>query len=174
MKGALPLHNPLTALSSAIVTALRPPRALTLTPWFDYHGFRKARVAAGLKIPEWAQVEFVVVARDLSDELHYHREAHALTTVLGNAEGFPDPRKASAYVGGTWRPVAAGNVLDIPPGTPHGFTIAPDGYLAFLSVQSPPIERPDGADDYHRVAPGRMVHGRWHTPDQAWDHEDCP
>ena len=66
------------------------------------------------------------------------------------------------------------DVRDIPPGTPHGFTIAPDGYLAFLSVQSPPIERPDGADDYHRVAPGRMVHGRWHTPDQAWDHEDCP
>ena len=157
------IHTLLKTLSSAIVAALRPPRAITLTPWFDYHGFRKARIdhegagggpAIAFPVPSSVQVEFVVVVEDLSHEIHYHREAHALTTVLGNAEGFPDPRRAAIYLAGAWRPVGAGDVFDIPSGTPHGFTVAPDGYLAFLSVQSPPIERPDGADDYYRTEAG--------------------
>ena len=125
----------------------------------DYHGFLKAKMPEdflhqilsplGLT-PTDVQIEIVKVDRDLSKEIHYHDESFAYCVCLGGEYRTDDPRNAKAFVGDHWFPVHAGDVVKIPPKTPHGFTVENDGVLVFLSVQAPPIER-GGQDDYHKV-----------------------
>jgi mannose-6-phosphate isomerase-like protein (cupin superfamily) len=129
-------------------------------PLTDYHGFQKGKVPSedigrlaseyGVN-PNQIQAELVLVNSDLSGEVHKHSKAHAYCTILGSTDGVDDPRNAFAFLADNWSPVRAGNVADIPPNTPHGFTIKPPGILYFLSVQSPPIEGKGGHDDYIRV-----------------------
>ena len=127
----------------------------------DYHGFMKSRFPHSIlkKIlepyslnPEEIQIELVEVHTDLSHENHIHKEAHAVTTILGELEHVDNPQHASAFKMDSWFPVSTGDQLDFPPHTPHTFTVKPGGILYFLSVQAPPIERDDGHDDYFRVS----------------------
>lgn len=126
----------------------------------DYHGFAKARfpepflyeVVTPLGLdPKNIQMEVVHVGCDLTQEVHEHREATALAVCLGNAEGFLVPTNALAFVIDHWFSVSAGDTIEIPAGTLHGFTVLEGGTIHFLSVQSPPIVREDGHDDYYRV-----------------------
>lgn len=46
----------------------------------------------------------------------------------------------------------AGDRMDIPRGTPHGFEIPPGGILEFISLQSPPIkDEHTGEEDFHLI-----------------------
>ncbi|MCI0620011.1 hypothetical protein L0Y40_03230 [Candidatus Wolfebacteria bacterium] len=125
----------------------------------DYHGFLKSRlpesflgnILSPFKLtPEDVQIEVVEVNTDLAHEVHYHQHAFAYCVIMGSDYNIIDARHAKAYLQGNWFPVSAGNVLEIPPGTHHGFTIDPGGTLTFLSVQAPPIVG-GGHDDYHRI-----------------------
>ena len=125
----------------------------------DYHGFLKSRlpedflkeILAPFNLTsEDVQIEVVKVDRDLSNEIHYHEGSFAYCVCLGPEYRAEEPRGAKAYLKDTWLPVGAGDVVRIPPGTHHGFTVDEGGVLVFLSVQAPPIER-DGNDDYHKV-----------------------
>ncbi len=125
----------------------------------DYHGFLKAKIPPdflqeilspyGLT-PHEVQIEIVKVDRDLSNEIHYHESSHAYCVILGEKEKVENPRVAQAFLKNHWFPVSAGEIVSIPPQTPHGFTVGEGGHLVFLSVQAPPIER-EGSDDYHKV-----------------------
>ena len=125
-------------------------------PFIDYHGFKKARLpeglvaevatAAGCK-PEELQVEIASVHGDLTHEVHYHRDTTAFVACLGPAEKFPTPQKAQAFIR-KWFDFTVGQTVEIPPNTPHGFTVGEGGVLYFLSIQSPPIVGEDGQDDY--------------------------
>lgn len=126
----------------------------------DYHGFSKARfpesfvkeivMSLGFH-PQDIQMEIVHVGHDLTHEIHLHRDATAVAYCLGPAEGFSTPNLAQAFISDHWFDVHEGDVLEIPAGTPHGFTVGETGSLYFLSVQSPPIVRADGHDDYFRL-----------------------
>ncbi len=127
----------------------------------DYHGFSKARWPeellndalrwTGGLTPDDVQVEIVRVQTDLTHEVHHHKTAHAFVIILGAWSNLPNPIHAEGFIGGQWQSVGAGQEIDIPPGTAHGFRVNGDGDLWFLSVQSPQIERSDGHDDYYRV-----------------------
>lgn len=125
----------------------------------DYHGFGKARFPEALLTEvltphkltaEEVQIEVVKVEKDLTSEVHYHEETTAYCVVLGRNEHFPSPYRAKAFLG-IWITLVEGDVLSIPIGEPHGFTVGEDGHLYFLSVQSPPILRGDGHEDYIRT-----------------------
>ncbi len=128
----------------------------------DYHGFEKVRLSndflAGaaqdlLFNPRLIQPEVVRVTGDLTDQVHVHDNAFAHCVVLGAAYGCPDPSGAYCYLGGGWSEIqGCGQIVLIPPGTPHGFTVRKGGVLWFLSVQSPPIKDDHGYDDYHKLA----------------------
>ncbi|MBU6389443.1 hypothetical protein KGQ71_02905 [Patescibacteria group bacterium] len=125
-----------------------------------YHGFKKARIpdlrlaeylrSWGLR-PDQLQVEIVLVEADLSHEVHQHHQSNAVVYILGQEEGQSSPLEAQAYIEDSWVPIEVGQMLVIPAGTAHGFTVAEGGTLTFLSIQSPPIVRPDGKDDYYRL-----------------------
>lgn len=126
----------------------------------DYHGFRKSRppesIVTGIlqarRLPAPAfQIDVVSVETDLTHEVHYHEHACAYVIVLGTTSGFPDPQGGYVFLQNSWNVVSAGQEVFIPPGVPHGFTVNPGGHLYFLSVQSPPIVRDDGHDDYVRI-----------------------
>lgn len=126
----------------------------------DYHGFMKAplplrtmkRILHPYNLaPEAVQIEVVTVLADLTHEAHVHRLAHAFIMVLGKKQYFDEPRYGYALCGNTWISVTAGQIINVPPGTPHTVTILPTGIVHFLSVQAPPIEC-DGKDDYYRIA----------------------
>lgn len=125
----------------------------------DYHGFLKSRLPKDFLrdvltpfnlTPAQVQIEIVKVDRDLSNEIHYHEGSVAYCVCLGEEYRIENPRGAKAFLKDAWFPVHAGDVVAIPAGTPHGFTVDEGGVLIFLSVQAPPIER-DGNDDYHKV-----------------------
>lgn len=126
----------------------------------DYHGFSKARWPEHLLIsalhgtnltPTDVQVEIVRVSTDLTSEVHFHADAHALITILGSRQHLPNPVELEAYIDGNWPEVAANQRIDVPPGTHHGLRARTNKGGWFLSVQSPPIEKREGHDDYHRV-----------------------
>lgn len=128
----------------------------------DYHGFRKATLSENFLRPllnaldlrpAAFQAEIVEVTRDLRHEVHEHHYAHAYVVCLGANEHVPPPLKAMAYFGGSWRTINIGAEIDVPPRTPHGFTVSEGGHLIFLSIQSPPIEMPGKSDDYFPVDP---------------------
>ncbi len=125
----------------------------------DYHGFGKAvlpepflseTLASFGFTPSDVQLELVLVAHDLHDEIHHHQDATAAIIVLGQEEHLPNAVGAFAYLDDRWFPVSTGNRVDVPEGTVHGFTVEPRGMLYFLSGQSPPITGPDGRNDYHK------------------------
>jgi len=124
----------------------------------DYHGFIKSRfpdemLRATLKpygyTPETIQIGLVQVDTDLSNEIHFHKKAHAYTVVLGEGEHVEGPRDGLIYKDGVWSDAVPHQEIDIPPGTPHTFSVKPGGTLTFLSVQTPPIEDTAGHDDYY-------------------------
>lgn len=130
-------------------------------PLKDYHGFEKGRIPSGVLYdiaskynvtPEELQAELVKVTQDLSDEIHSHHNSRAYCILLGEREGLEAPREGFAFLVNKWSSVSAGETIDIPPETAHGFTVKPGGVLYFLSVQTPPIEDEHGHDDYERIA----------------------
>ncbi|MDB5254476.1 MAG: hypothetical protein JWL80_542 [Parcubacteria group bacterium] len=125
----------------------------------DYHGFLKSRLPQefldSVLIPfnltsHDVQIEVVEVATDLTHEVHYHEHSFAYCVCMGEKYHVAPPTNALAYLIDHWAPVTDGEVVEIPPGTPHGFTIKEGGTLTFLSVQAPPIVHADH-DDYHRI-----------------------
>jgi quercetin dioxygenase-like cupin family protein len=128
----------------------------------DYHGFAKSRLPEEFQkkvlwsyklTPSEVQIEVIKVTTDLRHEIHYHAEAFAYVVGLGSREHLPEPRGASVYLGHSWKSFAAGEKLEIPAGTNHGFTVEEGGELWFLSIQTPPIVDGQGRDDYYRPAP---------------------
>lgn len=149
----------LNQIGEAVLEILTRPNFSNRLTWKDYHGFLKARIPQQDFVAiahqhhfdaEAYQAEIVEVKKDLSDEVHLHRNSRAFCIVLGQHHGFHEARKAFTYLNDQWNPVKAGDVIDILAGTPHGFTIQPGGELFFLSIQTPPIEGVSG-DDYEKV-----------------------
>ena len=146
----------LEKLTASVLDALRTKELGEDLVWKDYHGFTKARLPkelfesiaqkCGVNADEY-QAEIVEVKQDLSHEVHLHRHARAYCVALGEDEDFKNPENAFAYLSNEWAKVRQGKVIDIPPNTPHGFTIGPGGNLVFLSIQTPPIEHAEH-DDY--------------------------
>lgn len=153
----------LKKISDEIIATFRklPPEAVSdMISMIDYHGFWKTRLPDtfvrsilaphGLTSDD-VQIEIVKVDTDLTAEVHFHAHAHAMIYALGQGEGLRNASGAVAYRHNTWQGIQSGEEVDIPPGTPHGFSVEPDGELWFLSVQAPPIVG-EGNDDYHQVA----------------------
>ncbi len=94
------------------------------------------------------QAELVLVNNDLPGKIHYHEDSDAFVICLGVAEHLSDPRQALALNRGRyWESVRAGDGIEIPKLTIHGFTTHQGGVLYFLSLQSPPISG-EGYDDF--------------------------
>lgn len=158
-------HRTLKSIGDDILVVLRrlsPDATSAMLSMIDYHGFWKSRLPPAFVQPilepyhlraEEVEIEIVKVDTDLSSEVHYHEHAHAVICALGQAEGMETAEGALVYQGGGWRKIQSGEEIDIPPGTPHGFSVEHDGVLWFLSVQAPPIVSHQGADDYHHVVP---------------------
>ncbi len=136
----------------------------------DYHGFGKWRfpkkltkhALGGMNLDvDKLQVEIIRVTTDLRHEVHLHKEAYAVTIVLGNWHHFLNPLFAQAYIGEQWEEVAENQVINIPPHTPHGFTVNGKGVLYFLSIQTPPIVGDDGRDDYFLAPPAAKEPPDW-------------
>jgi mannose-6-phosphate isomerase-like protein (cupin superfamily) len=149
-------------ISDDIIAILRelPADAISeMISMIDYHGFWKTRLPDtflrsilsphGLSSDD-VQIEIVKVDTDLTREVHFHAHAHAMIYALGQREGLANASRALAYRHNTWQDIQSGEEVDIPPGTPHGFSVKPEGELWFLSVQAPPIVG-EGSDDYHQV-----------------------
>jgi mannose-6-phosphate isomerase-like protein (cupin superfamily) len=125
----------------------------------NYHGFLKSRLPEefltsvlspfGLTTDD-VQVEIVEVTKDLSDEVHYHEHAFAYVICMGEKYHVASPKNAKAFLKDHWFPVKDSDIVEIPAGTKHGFTIDEGGALTFLSVQAPPIVG-HGKDDYIRT-----------------------
>ena len=154
----------LKSVANAVVEQLRkmPEDEVHKTfAMIDYHGFEKARFPEAF-LEELAklknlnareiQLEVVHVARDLTHEIHYHRSSSAVTTILGPEEKFSAPKLGKAFLTDHWFDVNVGDVVEIPAGTPHGFTVEEGGSLYFLSIQSPPIVKETGEDDYTAIS----------------------
>jgi quercetin dioxygenase-like cupin family protein len=152
----------LEAISDEVLVAIRdmsPEEFSRVLLHQDYHDFGKDDFTGGFiesilirhgLSKKDVQIDIISVNRDLTHQVHFHREAHAFLVVLGPLEHVAAPRTAEAYLGERWFPVSAGRVLSILPGTPHGFRVQENSgdVLRFLSVQSPPIVR-NGEDDYY-------------------------
>ena len=153
---------------ASFLRSLKPGEVRAALQFRDYHEFEKALLprrwldvflaAYGYSAMD-VQVEVVLVTRDLSHQIHYHNKASEYCIVLGEAEGFEKPRAARCYLYGIWRSLSAGSRISIPKKCHHEFTADPydHGTLAFLSVQSPPLESEHG-DDYHRIPSKEMMH----------------
>jgi mannose-6-phosphate isomerase-like protein (cupin superfamily) len=152
----------LQSIAESILVKLKeasPEESKRLLQMNDYHGFLKSRfpedflsdILSPFQLtPAEVQIEIVKVDRDLSKEIHYHEASFAHCICLGEEYRVENPRGAKAYLKDSWSRVQAGDIVPIPAGTPHGFTVEEGGVLIFLSVQAPPIER-DGNDDYHKI-----------------------
>ena len=125
----------------------------------DYHGFLKSSIPKDFLeeiltlyqlSQDEVQIEIVEVKTDLSKEIHYHKESYAYCVCLGEEHQVKNPHNAKAFLNDKWFSVKAGNIIKIPPNTPHGFTVENGGILTFLSVQAPPVERGD-VDDYYKI-----------------------
>jgi mannose-6-phosphate isomerase-like protein (cupin superfamily) len=145
-----------------VLQCMSPEAVSGVLTMVDYHGFWKSRLPHNLLQPVLGpyrlqphelQIEIVKVDTDLTAEVHYHEFAHAVIYALGEGQGFDAASRALAFQEGEWRRIQSGAEIDIPPGTPHGFTVERGGVLWFLSVQAPPIVSHVGADDYHHVVP---------------------
>ncbi len=158
-----PMFSALQEIADAVLARFTDP---TLAAEFkssmtSYHSFwrrtlpralwRPAAENAGLGECE-IQVELVEVISDRQDETHLHRKSGTLIVILETRSGLSSQTAGpSTYTDGAWRKVQMGNILEIPPGKVHGFTVEHLGLLRFLSIQYPPITRPDGEDDYVRA-----------------------
>lgn len=125
----------------------------------DYHGFLKSRLPDNFLMsvltpfslnPHDVQIEIVEVATDLTHEIHYHKNSFAYVVCLGEVYHVTPPKNAKAFLNDKWFPVKDEDIVEIPAGTKHGFTIEDGGTLTFLSVQAPPIVG-EGKDDYIRI-----------------------
>lgn len=127
----------------------------------DYHGFSKTRLPDDFlnkvlalcgETKDNMQIEIVGVHADLTNEVHKHENSDAFVVVLGKHENFSEPFNAQTYKNNHWEFVSEGQEIEIPRGTPHGFTVAMNGgNLFFLSIQTPPIVDEHGTDDYIKV-----------------------
>lgn len=149
-------NGELRQICERVIAAFRADKSLGKSiALHDYHGFQKTRIPSRILKSEYdddlLQAELVEVTADLTHEVHRHAAAHAYCYILGEKEGFPDPTRGFAFMNDAWKRVQAGDIVDIPPGTAHGFTVTA-GTLHFLSIQSPSIERA-GHDDYEKLPP---------------------
>lgn len=132
-------------------------------PFQDYHGFLKIRMdplyvavlcetASVTLTPQEIQVDFVLVDKDLSKQVHQHK-ADAVVHILDAKYGYVVSEDGEIFKKDAWRSLShMTKGIQIPSGTPHGFRIKPNGQgtFYFLSIQSPPIESA-GSDDYEIV-----------------------
>ena len=88
------------------------------------------------------------IVKDEATEIHIHKNAYAVITILGEWEGVEEPNGAVFYFGSKTPCLAKSMVtLQVIPNTLHGFH-SPEGAnpLTFLSIQSKGIEQ-----DYHPI-----------------------
>lgn len=95
-------------------------------------------------------VEMITFHRGGELNKHFHKDAYAVITLLGEWEGVPEPKDAFYWLGGKSAifPVVFSKVtLQVTPGTIHEFLcLDPERNLSFLSVQSKCIN-----EDFHLV-----------------------
>jgi mannose-6-phosphate isomerase-like protein (cupin superfamily) len=152
--------NQLRELSDLIIRnfrAISKSEFNSLLNMQDYDGFKKSSLPESfigplleaLRIePTDVQVELIQVERDLANEIHFHAHADTFVVILGRRERVEKPWKAFAFQRrGGWIMLSAGDKLEIPRNTPHGFTVGIDGRLCLLSVLSPPV----ASEDHHLV-----------------------
>lgn len=98
------------------------------------------------EVLEPMSIEVISALSNSSDHLHYHEKSYALLTILGESEGYPEPRNCQMFFKST-TPVRAfsGITLQVEPGVIHSFSNG-ETALSFLSVQSHKID-----DDYQFV-----------------------
>lgn len=73
---------------------------------------------------------------------HIHSESDAYFIITKGSAVFLSGKEK--------RQISAGDKVEIPRGMPHGFELAENAELQFLSIQSPPIRNPDtGEEDLH-------------------------
>lgn len=91
-------------------------------------------------------IEVISALSDMADHVHYHNDSYALLTILGEAEGYPEPEECKMFFKSTQpSPAFSGMTLQVEPGVIHSFSNGKTP-LCFLSVQSRKID-----DDYHMV-----------------------
>jgi len=147
-------------LANTVLGRLRQPHDYATKKYPNYHDFGKLRFPdelleqwcdqLAIVVAQW-QVEIGLVSGDLTHQKHHHNHADAWIEVLGPEFGFPKPENFQKYVDGVWVPARAGEIVEIPAGKVHGFTIKPGctGKAYFLTIQTPPIVGTGGEDDYH-------------------------
>lgn len=93
-------------------------------------------------------VEIITTMKD-DTEIHYHKDAYAVLTILGEWEGTKEPDGSVYYFGSSEQafPAKSKITLQAIPGTIHGFRSPSNANpLIFLSVQSKKID-----EDFHVV-----------------------
>lgn len=85
--------------------------------------------------PQDVQLDVVHV----ESHVHVHQQLATVVVGLGPDEHFMEPCRAEMFLPRSRRPVHQDEVIPIPGGTRHGFTVKPGGSLYFLSVRSSPI-----------------------------------
>lgn len=161
----------LEEIGDQFVELLRKKPAAEIFNWAskkDYHGFEKTTVRQEILQqfleqynlePGGLQIELAGIKGDYLGSVHAHSTAHALTVMLGEAEGFPDPVNAYALVEEDWSPtsepesmglavgknkwfpLAAGDRVYNPTNFAHSFTVKGEGQLYFIAIQSPAIDQ---------------------------------
>lgn len=76
-------------------------------------------------------VTWLEVPADVEQTLHSHEEAEQAYVVVRGA--------GRMCVAGDWQEIGEGDLILIPPATDHAIESPPEGGLALVSVQSPPV-----------------------------------
>jgi len=122
-------------------------------PLRQYHRFAKYTVKSSwyddLADPADVMVEIAVVEGP-HPNLHYHKLSHATNIILGESHGVEAPPLGSEIVaGGEVSEALEGTQVYFKELVHHTFN-APEGEkFLFLSIQSPPLEKPNGSDDFY-------------------------
>jgi hypothetical protein len=90
----------------------------------------------------------VIITSDKETEIHYHKNAYAVVTILGKREGVTDPDHCVYYFDSkeAAHQAVPGITLQILPSLVHGFCSDGVHPISFLSVQSKKIN-----EDFHPV-----------------------
>lgn len=166
----------LEEIGNQFVDLLRKKPAAELFNWAskkNYHGFEKTTVRKEILQqfleqynlePGGLQIDLAGIKGDYPGSVHAHPTAHALTVILGKAEGFPEPVNAYALVEENWSPtsepesfglavgkdkwfpLAAGDRVYNPTNVAHSFTVKGEGQFYFVAISSPVIDQPHHDD----------------------------
>ncbi len=132
------------------------PDLMNELSFWDYHNFTRAEVPA-----EWIkdmldvlhikkdEVRVQIACAKGMHQLHYHIASHAVDVIMGDRCGVSNPTEGSYVIVGDniIKPVQ-GQTVYFPHKVPHTFCDI-QGVIWFVNIQNPPLEKPNGSDDYY-------------------------